>query len=183
MDTRLEKVKEFMLTFGQNVADKPIVLDKDTQKLRIALIFEELKEYAEASGKLDYFSELCINTASDFAKNTLEYVPVVNQVEQFDALLDLEYVLLGAVHSHGFGNIFDAGFDEVQSSNMSKADDTYQEALKTQEYYNYQGTLTKINSISINKDADIKHINYRKEDNKVLKSHKYKPAQLAQFLK
>lgn len=177
MSTRLEQVKEFMLTFGQNVVDKPIVLDKDTQKLRIALIFEELKEYAEASGKLDYFSELCINTASDFAKNTLEYVPIVNQIEQFDALLDLEYVLLGAVLSHGFGDIFDAGFNEVQNSNMSKADDNKEDATITSINYSEEGIDTYQTLVNG------KYVTGRSSDNKVLKSHKYKPAQLAQFLK
>lgn len=45
------------------------------------------------------------------------------EVEQLDALLDLQYVLSGAVHEHGFVKYLMKLFEEVHSSNMSKADD------------------------------------------------------------
>ena len=168
----LGKVKEFMTIFGQPVLDKPSALPEDRQKLRIALIFEELKEYAEASGMTTYFAELCsvngINDGIDLP---------VNQVEQLDALLDLQYVLSGAVHEHGFGGIFDAAFEEVHSSNMSKACPDIATALRTIDKYAEEGIEVHCatNSLPI--------VIYRAEDNKVLKSIDYKPAQLAQFLK
>ena len=175
----LGKVKEFMTTFGQPVLDKPTPLPEDRQKLRIALLFEELKEYAEASGKLDYFAELCDTVKRDFdlLDNVTGYVPVVNQVEQLDALLDSQYVLSGAVHEHGFGGIFDAGFEEVHSSNMSKACSDIATALRTVDKYAEEG-------IEVHCDTNsLPIVIYRAEDNKVLKSIDYKPAQLAQFLK
>lgn len=182
MNNYLVKVKEFMTTFGQPVLDKPTPLPENRQKLRIALIFEELKEYAEASGQLDYFAFLSSEFSSEFWSKYVDpidtgYVPFVDQVEQLDALLDLQYVLSGAVHEHGFGNIFDAGFDEVYNSNMSKADNDSEEAFITMEKYQSEG----IETYFFNKDN--RYVQYRKSDNKVLKSHKYKPAQLAQFLK
>lgn len=179
MNSYLEKVKEFMITFGQPVLDKPTLLPEDRQKLRIALIFEELKEYAEASGKSDYLIELCHKCEVEFtndSKNDKGYIPIINQVEQLDALLDLQYVLSGAVHEHGFGEIFDKAFEEVHNSNMSKACSTEQEAIDTIKSY------TKQNIQTFYRKEENYWIVYRVEDLKVLKSHKYKPAQLAQFL-
>ena len=176
----LGKVKEFMTTFGQPVLDKPTPLPEDRQKLRIALMLEELKEYAEASGKLDYFAELCDTVKRDFdlLDDVTGYVPVVNQVEQLDALLDSQYVLSGAVHEHGFGGIFDEAFDkEVHTSNMSKACQSEEEAINTAANYLNQNISVKYDPFKI------PIVIYREEDNKVLKSIDYKPAQLAQFLK
>lgn len=181
MNNYLVKVKEFMTTFGQPVLDKPTPLPDDRQELRIALIWEELKEYSVASGKLEYFNLLAMKSIQDFQElyldKDIEYVPIIDQVEQLDALEDMQYVLSGAVHEHGFGEIFDAGFDEVHDSNMSKADDNIEDAIKTQSNYGEQGLSTFL------KKVGNKIITYRTEDNKVLKSYKYKPAQLAQFLK
>lgn len=168
----LGKVKEFMTTFGQPVLDKPTALPEDRQKLRIDLIFEELKEYAEASGMTTYFAELCsVNSIND------EIDLPVNQVEQLDALLDLQYVLSGAVHEHGFGDIFDVGFEKVHSSNMSKACTSWQEAMDT--ITSYRSQNIPVSPFQNGKLYIIK----RDEDAKVLKSIDYKPAQLAQFLK
>lgn len=177
----LGKVKEFMITFGQPVLYKPTPLPEDRQKLRIALLFEELKEYAEASGMLEEFLLMCDESINkytdDYTDKGIDYVPSVDQVEQLDALEDLQFVLSGAVHEHGFGNIFDAGFEEVYNSNMSKADDNPSDAGETANKYLKEGVKVVI------RDKNKKYITYRAEDDKVLKSHKYKPAQLAQFLK
>ena len=177
----LGKVKEFMTAFGQPVLDKPTPLPEDRQKLRISLLFEELKEYAEASGQLDYFNDLCDISASTFYAKTLgeniQYVPIIDQVEQLDALEDLQFVLSGAVHEHGFGEIFDEGFEEVYSSNMSKACQSEEEAINTAASYLNQNVSVKYDPFKL------PIVIYREEDNKVLKSINYKPAQLAQFLK
>ena len=176
----LGKVKEFMTTFGQPVLDKPTPLPEDRQKLRIALIFEELKEYAEASGMVEYFAKLCDEHYVDIHNNPnpdIQIVEVINEVEQLDALLDLQYVLSGAVHEHGFGEIFDEAFEEVHSSNMSKACPDIATAFRTVAKYAEEG-------IEVHCDTNsLPIVIYRAEDNKVLKSIDYKPAQLAQFLK
>ena len=176
----LGKVKEFMTTFGQPVLDKPTPLPEDRQKLRIALIFEELKEYAEASGMVEYFAKLCDEHYVDIHNNPnpdIQIVEVINEVEQLDALLDLQYVISGAVHEHGFGEIFDEAFEEVHNSNMSKACSDLATALRTIDKYAEEG-------IEVHCDTNsLPIVVYRAEDNKVLKSIDYKPAQLAQFLK
>lgn len=174
----LGKVKEFMTTFGQPVLDKPTPLPEDRQKLRIALIFEELKEYAEASGQYGYFINLCNQSFNDWNTRFRHgYSPVIDQVEQLDALLDLQYVLSGAVHEHGFGEIFNSAFnDEVHTSNMSKACPDIATALRTIDKYDAEGVKVHCDT------NNLPIVIYREEDNKVLKSIDYKPAQLAQFL-
>lgn len=177
----LGKVREFMTTFGQPVHYVPTELPDDREELRISLMYEELKEYAIASGKLDFFEQLGHNTSVEYWNNytnkRVEYVPIIDQVEQLDALLDLQYVLSGTVHEHGFGEIFNPGFDEVHDSNMSKACPDESTALRTIDKYAEEGVEVHCDTSST------PIVIYRKEDNKVLKSIDYKPAQLAQFLK
>lgn len=176
----LKKVEQFMVTFDQPVLDAPIAIPEDRNKLRINLIFEELKEYAEASGQIYYFEELCEKFCL-WSHNMTQVHPhptSVNQVEQLDALLDLQYVLSGAVHEHGFGKIFDEAFEEVHNSNMSKACNNLEEAEETRQHYE-----TTENTESIIIVGGGIYLVKRKSDEKVLKSINYKPAQLEQFLK
>lgn len=180
MSKEIEQVKEFMILFNQSIIDKPNIMSEDRNKLRIALIFEELKEYAEASGLNDYFvEELCVPTLTQFSNFTDKeiYQPVIDLTEQFDALLDLQYVLSGAVLENGFGDIFDKGFDEVHRSNMSKACNTFDEIEKTKYHYRIQNIVTYYNE-----EIDFPKPLYRKEDNKVLKSINYSPANLLSII-
>ena len=91
--TNFEKVKLFMITYGQEVKDNAEFSDAKTNKLRIDLIKEELEELTQAINE----------------KNLLEVA---------DALTDILYVTYGA--GHAFGIDLDKCFDEVQNSNMSK---------------------------------------------------------------
>ena len=94
--SNFEKVKTFMITYGQEVKKSPSFPDENIIKLRIKLIKEELEELEQALND----------------KNLLEVA---------DALTDLLYVTYGAGHS--FGIDLDACFEEVQRSNMSKLDE------------------------------------------------------------
>ena len=91
--TNFEKVKLFMLTFGQEVKTKASLSDEKTNQLRLDLIAEELDEL----------------------KNAMESKDLL---EVADALTDILYVTYGA--GHAFGIDLDKCFEEVQSSNMSK---------------------------------------------------------------
>ena len=91
--TNFEKVKQFMLTFGQEVKTKASFSDEKTNQLRLDLITEELEEL----------------------KNAMESKDLL---EVADALTDILYVTYGA--GHAFGINLDKCFDEVQNSNMSK---------------------------------------------------------------
>ena len=94
--TNFEKVKLFMLTYGQEVKTKSEFSDDKTNKLRVDLIKEELDELTNAMKEKDL-------------------------TEVADALTDILYVTYGA--GHAFGIDLDKCFDEVQNSNMSKLDE------------------------------------------------------------
>ena len=91
--TNFLKVKQFMSLFGQEVKSKASIPDKNTIKLRLDLIKEELKELETAINENDI-------------------------IEIADALTDILYVTYGA--GHAFGIDLDKCFEEVQNSNMSK---------------------------------------------------------------
>ena len=91
--TNFEKVKLFMLTYGQEVKTKAGLSDEKTNKLRIDLIKEEFIELNNAMNEKDL-------------------------TEVADALTDILYVTYGA--GHAFGIDLDKCFEEVQNSNMSK---------------------------------------------------------------
>jgi len=112
--TNFEKVKLFMLTYGQEVKTKSEFSDDKTNKLRVDLIKEELDELTNAMKEKDL-------------------------TEVADALTDILYVTYGA--GHAFGIDLDKCFDEVQNSNMSKLGDDgkpiYSEAGKVMKGPNY----------------------------------------------
>tara|TARA_B100000795_G_C22367857_1_gene274956 strand:- start:34 stop:405 length:372 start_codon:yes stop_codon:yes gene_type:complete len=94
--TNFSKVKKFMLTFGQEVKNKPSFSSEKINMLRYNLIKEELDELKEALDNKDL-------------------------LEVADALTDILYVAYGA--GHAFGIDLDKCFEEVQQSNMSKLDE------------------------------------------------------------
>ena len=112
--TNFEKVKLFMLTYGQEVKTKSEFSDDKTNKLRVDLIKEELDELTNAMKEKDL-------------------------TEVADALTDILYVTYGA--GHAFGIDLDKCFDEVQNSNMSKLGDDgkpiYNESGKVMKGPNY----------------------------------------------
>jgi len=91
--SNFNKVKTFMMTFGQEVKTKPSFSSNKINSLRYDLIKEELEELKEAIENKDL-------------------------LEVADALTDILYVTYGA--GHAFGIDLDKCFEEVQSSNMSK---------------------------------------------------------------
>jgi len=105
-----------------------------------------------------------------------EAIQANDLVEVADALCDIQYVLSGAILEFGLGNKFKELFDEVQRSNMSKACQSMDEAVATQKKYADRGVAS-----IIREQAD-KFMVYRLEDEKVLKSVNYSPADLSSLL-
>ena len=148
----LELVAEFHKTFKHPILPSPGIPAEARCKLRVALIAEELKEFEEAIEQKDI-------------------------VGVADALSDIQYVLSGAILEFGLADKFKALFEEVQRSNMSKACDSEEDAIKTVEFYKKKdGT----ECYYIKEDA--KWLVYRKADNKTLKSVAYSPADLKSIL-
>ena len=95
----LERVKIFHETYGLPVKENPDITDEKTNRLRIALLEEEVAELKVALEQGD-------------------------MVEVLDALTDIQYVLDGAYLSFGMANLKEPAFAEVQRSNLSKLDET-----------------------------------------------------------
>ncbi len=149
----LQLVAEFHHTFKHPVLPTPTIPDERRCRLRVELLAEELKELEEAIQEKDI-------------------------VAVADALCDLQYVLSGAVLEFGLGGKFQALFEEVQRSNMSKACSSEAEAKETVEYYRLRD-----NTECYYVQEGIHWLVYRKADNKTIKSKGYSPADLVSILK
>ncbi|QBQ43107.1 pyrophosphohydrolase domain-containing protein [Sphingobacterium psychroaquaticum] len=143
----LTSVAEFHKTFQHPILEEPTIPSQARCELRVSLIAEELNELKEAIENKDL-------------------------VEIADALCDIQYVLSGAVLEFGLKDKFNALFEEVQRSNMSKACKDEQEAQATQAHYRAKGVE------SYYKEVDGLYLVYREGDNKTLKSINYSPADL-----
>ncbi len=145
----LESVENFHKTFQIPILKTPNLPSQKRMQLRYDLLFEELKEFSAAIAERDL-------------------------VAIADALSDLEYVLSGAVLEFGLKDKFKNLFDEVHRSNMSKSCISKAEAEKTivhyQEKYKVDAYYKKIDQNTF--------LVYRKDDDKVLKSINYSPADL-----
>ena len=148
----IKLVEEFHNTFVVPVLETPQIPSKERCDLRISLISEELDEMKEAIEKGDV-------------------------IEVADSLGDLMVVLCGSILEFGMGDKFDELFLEVHRSNMSKACKSQQEAIQTLLHYK-----EKNETEGYYKEVDGKWLVYRSEDNKVLKSINYSPANLVDIL-
>lgn len=91
--TNYEKVKQFMVAFGQDCPDRASFPDEATMQLRLKLIAEEVSEFAESVQEEDL-----VNAAKELA--------------------DILYVVYGAGIAMGIN--LDQVFHDVHNSNMSK---------------------------------------------------------------
>jgi predicted HAD superfamily Cof-like phosphohydrolase len=149
----LNLVADFHNTFKHPILKTPAIPDETRCKLRVALIAEELKELEVAILEKDI-------------------------VEVADALCDIQYVLAGAILEFGLGEKFKTLFEEVQRSNMSKACNSEEEALKTIQHYK-----DKDGTVCYHKKEGDKWLVYRTADNKTIKSIGYSPASLEKLIR
>lgn len=178
------QVESFMTQFEQVIYTAPSFPPQQIMELRLALLLEEVSELAEACGKnvLSNFSVALLNKSQELHKKA-EGSP--NESTQgditaaFDALLDTQYVLSGAVLAFGMQDKFDTGFEEVHRSNMSKACSSFQEAEATMDKYKGQGVECYIDVMKADKGIWLVK---RSGDKKVLKSINYSPAELSKIV-
>lgn len=149
----LEEVKKFMLIGNQPVLKKPTLIDANRAEFRINLIKEETKELIDA-----------------FEQGDL--------VGVMDALVDIQYVLSGAVHEFGVGNLFNDLFAEVQRSNMTKFCNTIDEARMSVQAYKDKNIDAYFGLSEYRPDGKDRFVIYRESDNKVLKGVLYEEPNL-----
>lgn len=149
----LKTVEEFHKIFDQVVLPEPTIPTKERIILRLGLIQEELNELEEAYKNKDV-------------------------KEMADALADLMYVVAGTILESGLKDKFNQLFAEVHRSNMSKACHSMEEAIDTTNKY---GIPCDIRHKLV--DGKTVFLVFRKEDDKLLKSINYSPAQIEATLK
>jgi predicted HAD superfamily Cof-like phosphohydrolase len=149
MNINSNKVAQFQQLFD-TIGESP---NFDAMELRIKLIQEELDELKEAFLQGD-------------------------MVEIADAYGDILFITIGGILKNGLEPKFEAIFDEICDSNLSKADDTLCDALKTRDKYLELNVETYF---QLNPNFN-KYVTYRKSDGKVLKSHNYIAVDLEQFV-
>ena len=130
MNKSLEQVLEFQQVFDQGVGNINELEPLATRQLRIRLLFEELEELSQASDCTTTFFQLC-SAHADSIYNCRRDADNVNQIEELDALCDIQYVLNGKIITAGMHHIFDRNFDLVHQNNMSKAHLTHNHVLDT----------------------------------------------------
>lgn len=130
MNKSLEQVKQFHEVFDHRIGNINELEPLAVRQLRIKLLFEELQELAEASDCMETFDNLCDEVTYE-TKYPSKDGDNVNQIEELDALCDLQYVLNGKIITAGMHDIFDKNFDLVHQNNMAKAHTDSKEALTT----------------------------------------------------
>jgi hypothetical protein len=149
----ISEVEDFNSTMGKDWQNRTIpTIDPKDADFVVNFIQEELDELKEAVKNRDI-------------------------VEIFDALLDITYVGLGnGALVFGLKDKMEAGYAEVQASNMSKICKTEEEAIQT----------VMVRSIEQGeecyyRETDGGFVVYRTSDNKVMKSINYFRPDLKQF--
>lgn len=149
----IDEVEEFNEVMGKSYQNRttPTINPKDAQFV-IDFITEELDELKEAVEKKDI-------------------------VEIFDALLDITYVGLGnGALVFGLKDKIEAGYSEVQASNLSKVCSTVAEAEETVKVRSeQQGEKCHY------EEVDGRFVVYRTRDSKVMKSINYFRPDLTKF--
>jgi predicted HAD superfamily Cof-like phosphohydrolase len=174
----LNQVEEFHKAFGHPVQDTPSV-PANRVALRLNLILEELYELAEASGAVGTFNQLMADKLgvnySILVENGVDLINrgESNIVECADAIGDIFYVVAGAAHEYGLGKVMPAVSADIHASNMSKLCTTLGQVDRTIEKYTSEGIATYAKPVGESLFAI-----YRAEDNKILKSIDYTPANL-----
>lgn len=176
----LDLVTEFHNTFNVPIAEHTSKFTNDRITLRLNLMFEELLEFAEASGAVgtNHFHDLCvdaINRIRDKYIHTSKY-PERNEVEMLDALCDMRVVNDGTILEAGFANVFNQAIKEVHASNMSKTLDCEEDL---------QATIAKYKADGIDVYGEYKGslaLVKRTTDHKVLKGIHFKAPDLSKFV-
>ena len=172
MNKTLESVSEFHKTFGAPVLNTPQIPDESRVRLRLALILEELSEFAEASGAAGIFNEMMKDKVAAYEAQP----EVKDTAEALDALCDLQVVLNGSTIEYGLQDRFDEAFDEVHRSNMSKACSTEEEGQASVSKYEKEGVKTFLEKVNG------KYVIYRAADRKILKGINYFSPEITKFV-
>jgi predicted HAD superfamily Cof-like phosphohydrolase len=169
---QLKQIEEFQTIFGTPPAKLEDNFPFQRRKIRLALALEELTELAQAMGLEGTFRVMLKNTADELIDDT----NVIDKTAILDALCDIQVVNLGTACESGLNQVFEASFNEVHRSNMSKVCNTLEIAMASVAKYHRAGIETDYRSVGE------KFVIYNKDTNKILKSIEYSAPNLQQFI-
>ncbi len=127
------KVEEFHEMVGDYFGKMGELEPREIRQLRIALLFEELQELAEAGDVQGSFMSLCQEAHTKLLAADVEDGDNVDKVEELDAICDIEYLLNGKKLTSGLASVFEEAFELVHRNNMDKGHISYEAAIKTSE--------------------------------------------------
>ena len=174
-------VARFHQVFNHPIAQAVGEETLEVRQLRIKLLFEELRELAEATDCTDTFARLAAEVHED-TMNILvkgDYPHDGNNVDhvaELDALCDLQVVLDGKILTSGHYKHFSRAFKEVHVSNMSKACRSADEASICSYEYSNKGILT------YKEKVEDYYVVKRSSDGKILKGPNFKEPDLKKIL-
>ncbi len=147
-------------------------------KHRLALMFEELSEIAEASGQdvLHFYRQKLTDKLLETKDNEDLPFYIKNCTEILDGLVDLQYVLSGTITAIGIEKIFDEAFLEVHKNNMNKMYNSYPEVKRRIDTKFPGYTEDRIEIIPVNGKYILK------VDHKIIKPENHKKVKLDKFL-
>lgn len=152
MNNVLGLVKDLHDVFRLPCEACPTIPAKGITSLRLKLLKEEVGELEDAIAHDDI-------------------------VEVADALVDIQYVLAGAILEFGMSEKFMTMFREVHRSNMSKPCSTLDEAKFSAEYFEKSGI-----PVTLDKIGGGKYAIFRNADGKILKGVNFTPPELEPIL-
>lgn len=176
--TRTEQIRKFIIRSGVSVYKAPPFTDKTSKRRAISLIFEELKELANAINEEDHFNSLC----SEGIQKTIESGAQEQTRDALDALCDIAYTTYNAVNVLGLHPVFEEAFDEVCESNLSKferADD--EESIKKTRDYFEKNKIPYYTEFIDTEDHGEVVVFKRKKDGKIIKPYNYKAPKLSGY--
>lgn len=195
MQTQYQKVKEFMQAFGQECPSEPVIPSEEIRKLRCNLIGEEYDELCTAKTRVEKFDAVLdlqyVTLGSAIAYGLPEAVLFPEPFDEKIPLEDMNGYLFHSLNlptaamwisrilarivkdscALGFSPCqFEAGFNEVHRSNMSKF-----------------WTLDELRHACLEKSPNVRCAGFQRfvvmnDSGKIIKSPSYSPANLGPIL-
>lgn len=132
MNKTTELVRCFHEVFEHPVGNLTEIEPLKIRQLRIKLLFEEIAELAEAGDVTGTLLSLCHTYIRNAESNKYSDGDNVDQLEELDALCDIQYVLDGKKLTSGLsGELFSDAFLIVHANNMTKAHKSREHARET----------------------------------------------------
>jgi len=177
----LSKVERFQRVTGQPMIPACETPAPELAINRIKMIVEEVYElvYAQHSEVRESIAEFIRSKNKELLYHIIDNADsppnIYSVLETLDALIDIRYVLDGAILAFGLGAQFAVGFEIVHENNMTKIPTDPEVAEKTLEKYNAMGIVVGFDKRRVDGIAYYPCIVVESSDNNYPKGKLVKP--------